>query len=402
MNYSELIKILWSDMISSPWVASFGLIIICLIIFRKQLQTWMDNKLNNSSEDGMSYKSTYTKKDLYNHSIFKDLNYWLTTGIELVKIDKSYAKELIMKDLLVIKFTVIKDILKRFVDRDDLASISVEQLKSDVFNIIREINSKKVIGWRNSGIPEVFINKYLLMHHLSGELLFNSTKIFLSKNITADNFTRCYLILSVLENHLAEIYANAVNTALSLNGDLNGIVYKGVIIGKHNPYYAITNPVSKEVIESKLEEILVKSRSSRAAIFLFHDYKDSDVFSGKFSIIYEACAPGIKEEIDKVQFIPAYIVNDYEFDFKNGNMCVRERSQVNYELRELFQSQGTEKVVVYPLIENNRIKGFIGLTWDYSERFDRDSKDINIEGLLESLSKDVIHLILGRNNENIR
>lgn len=396
MDYTELIKTLWSDMISSPWVAVFGIAILCLIMFRRQLQHWIDKKIDSEDTKGINYKEHYTKNDLYNHSIFKDLDYWLTTGIELVKIDKSYAKELIMKDLLVIKFTVIKDVLKKFLLRDDLDTLTLAKLKADIFSLVREVSSKKIIGWRNSGIPEAFITKYLLMQHLSSELVFETIKVFLSKNIQADIFTRCYLILSVLETHLANIYATAVNTALSLNGDLNGIVYKGVIIGKGTSCYAIPNPVSKNLVEDKLNSLLVKSKASRATIFLFHDYTNNDVFSGKFSIIYEACAPGIKEEKEVVQFIPAYIIADYESAFKKQQVCIKDLDQVNYKLRELFHEQGTEKVIVYPLVENGQIKGFIGLTWDYIDRFNRDSKSLDFSELLKNTAKDVHKLILGR------
>ena len=58
-------------------------------------------------------------------------------------------------------------------------------------------------------------------------------KVLLDKNIIASNSVRVYLLLSLLRNQLTSIYTNAVSTVLAMNGDLNGLVYKGVEIQSH-------------------------------------------------------------------------------------------------------------------------------------------------------------------------
>ena len=394
MDILEIVKVVWKDMLATPWGALLGLIILFLVMFREELKGFIQS-YTESRVHGVSDKLDYTKQDVIHHPIFRDLEYWITCGIDLVKIEKSYAKELIMKDLLRIKFSVIKDKLLALVNDPALNNYTISELKAIIHDMLRDIDTQRIIGWRNNGIPEIFIKKYVILHQLGKELTYNTIKVFLSEEVGATNYTRIYLILSILEAQLSNIYANAVSTALSLNGDLNGTIYKGVIIGSTSNMYAMDTPIHKELVEDKLRDILIKNYASRASVIMFHDYPGKDPFDGKFSMVYEQCAPGVSEERKAVQYMPCSLLVDYVDSFNNKEMLVKKASELTYGLNRLFLSRGTEMVATYPLKDDSTLKGFISIEWNYYERFKSGVKLDVLNKDLISCAEDIKRLMLG-------
>lgn len=395
MEIVKIVEIIWKDMVATPWGACLGLGVLFLILFRDSIKSGIDLLLKRSS-DAHFKKETFTESDVANHPIFRDLRYWLEKGVNLVKIERSYAKELIMKDVLTIKFNVIQDLLNIFIKNLDFKTLTLIELKTRVHNLIRDINSQKVLSWRNSGIPEIFIKKYLAVDQLSTEFMYSTVKVFLSNEVDTDLCTRVYVILSILETNLASIYANAVSTALSLNGDLNGTVYKGVIIGAKHEKYAVPNPSNKEAIEAKLEDLLIKCDATRVAVLLFHDYPGYNAFSGKFSSVYEKCAPGIESAIDRLQYIPAYTISNCEKAFQKDEVFIGDCSKVNYSFKELLVQQGTEVVAMYPLKDEITINGFISVSWAFGEKYKDLIEHTSIQEVLKESAKSINNLILGQ------
>ena len=226
---TEILNIIWKDMISSPYICFLGVFILIVVIFKESIIKYLDVLIASKA----AYKNKYSIKDLERHSIFLDLEYWLTAGISILQINTCLGKELIMKDLLLIKYELIKNkltkALKEISDKMDLVELEM------VFNrVMSEYNREQILRWKAAGIPELFIKKYLAIQVKNIDSIKGSAKIVFNKNIVASNSTRIYLLLSILRNYLATTYTNAVATILSMNGDLNGLVYKGVKIEEHS------------------------------------------------------------------------------------------------------------------------------------------------------------------------
>lgn len=393
MEFVEIIKIIWHDMITTPWGALLGIVIIILFLFKEQIREIISFIMKHKSA---SYgKSEYSKKDVLNHPIFRDLDYWINKGIKLVKIEKSYAKELIMKDVLYIKFNVIKDLLTNAIKNDTIDSMNNDDLKKFFQDLFRDIDAQQVIGWRNAGIPEVFIKKYLTVQRMGQEVVQNTIKVFLSSAINVTTYTKCYLILSVLDAQLTNVYANAVSTALSLNGDLNGTIYKGVIIGTSSTMYALDEPISEDLIISRLDELLSKVHCSRAGVVLFHAYPSDDPFDGKFSIVYEQCSPGVSVDKKDVQYMPAYLLNEFKVPFDNGEIVTGTIFDFDYGVGEIMREHGTEVLVAYPLKDDSTLKGFIKLNWLSKSKYQSDIKQVDLLKELQDSAEDIKKLLLG-------
>lgn len=380
-------------MVTTPWGALLGIVVMSLFLFKEQIRELVSTIVKQKAHS--FGKNKYGKKDVLNHPIFRDLDYWLNKGIDLVKIDKSYAKELIMKDVLRVKFNVIKDLLLKNINTNTIDSIADADLNKLFTDVLRDIDTNQLIGWRASGIPEIFIKKYIITHSFGREIVKNTIKVFMSGSVDVDNYTKCYLSLSILDSQLTNIYANAVSTALSLNGDLNGIIYKGVVIGSSRTY-TIDNPVSQEMIESRLTILLSALHASRAGVVLFHDYPGEDPLGGKFSLVYEICAPGISNDKDDLQYMPSYLLSSWKDKLKNNEVISGTLFSFDYGVGKLMRENGTEILVAYPIKDSDGfLKGLIKLNWVSKNKFESDTKDMDLKKILDECSEDIKKLLLG-------
>ena len=216
-------------MTSSPYICLLGVFILIVVVFKESIIKYLDILITSKAAS----KNSYTVKDLERHAIFLDLDYWLTSGVSILQINTCLGKELIMKDLLLIKYELIKNklikALKEVSDKMELVELEI------IFNrLMSEYNREQILRWKAAGIPELFIKKYLAFQVKNIDSIKGSAKIVFNKNIIASNSTRIYLLLSIIRNYLATTYTNAVATILSMNGDLNGLVYNGVKIEEHS------------------------------------------------------------------------------------------------------------------------------------------------------------------------
>ena len=71
MDFIEIIKIIWHDMITTPWGALLGIAILVLFLFKEQFKEFFEYTLKKKHHQSYG-KSEYTKKDVLNHPIFRD------------------------------------------------------------------------------------------------------------------------------------------------------------------------------------------------------------------------------------------------------------------------------------------------------------------------------------------
>lgn len=223
---TDILSIIWKDMISSPYVCGLGVFIIIIFTFKSVIIKFLESLILARKYTS----STHSVKDLKKHPIFLDLDYWTSVGISILHVNTCLGKEMIMKDLLILKYSLVKDRILKVIDTEVTDSMPLEDLRLVVLSNISEYNKDQVLKWKSSGIPDAFIRKYVSLQIKNIDLIKGAIKVIFDKNIVASNSVRLYLLLSLIRNHLASIYTNAVSTVLAMNGDLNGLVYKGVEI----------------------------------------------------------------------------------------------------------------------------------------------------------------------------
>lgn len=127
---------------------------------------------------------------------------------------------------------------------------------------------------------------------------------------------------------------------------------------------------------SFLEELGFFYNASRAYIFEFNFEKEIIINT------YEWCAPGISAEIENLQEIPIEYIDDWIRQFKEkGEFYI---TSLNQDIKEnsvelhILQEQGIESLLVAPLMDNDKIIGFIGV--------DNPSRSTNDLALLRASS----------------
>ena len=201
---ADIIGIIWKDMISSPYVCALGIFIIIISMFRGLIIKYLENLMLRKRFT----TCTHTVKDLKKHPIFLDLDYWTSVGVSILHVNTCLGKEMIMKDLLMLKYSLVKERLLRVIDSEVSDTMSLEDLRLVILSNISEYNKVQVLQWKTAGIPEAFIRKYVSLQVKNIDMVKGAMKILFDKNIVASNSVRLYLFLSLIRNELASMYTN--------------------------------------------------------------------------------------------------------------------------------------------------------------------------------------------------
>ena len=327
----------------------------------------------------------YTIADVRNHPIFKDLDFWLDIGIKSLKMnnininypltrvvhkeseDYLKAKEEIAKDILTIKFSVVKEYLHLFLEENPLENIDLETVKTYFGKYVAKCEIKQYNEMLEAKIPEEFLKKYYIYERMALDLLKNNMEGVLStKAFDLSPISRIYLAFTALNNYLAESYNTMLFTVFTINGDLNGVEYKGNIIGEAREEL-LQPPNSAMVIPAieKLNKIMYEFGASRALLIRYFE-KNKELYH---SAVYEVCDTGITSVIDKIQNISSMSEMDTINLLKNDTIISVEISKFNNHLMERLSSRGDDAIVIVPILEHDDLIGILVLDYISVEEF---------------------------------
>lgn len=337
----------------------------------------------------------YTKKEVVNHPIFKDLEFWITVGISSMRMNTIVstlptasqhietleylkAKEEIAKDLLNIKFKSIQKCLKDFINDHDLSTLTTELLKQYIQSALKMCKGTQQKEMQEMGIPDKFLIKYIVYERVADEVLQSTINILLSDdNFNIDIYTRTYLLFNVLDNYLTDVFNNIIHTVESINGDLNGIEYKGNTIGvKRTSILKPPHPSFVMPVKEILIEVMSKFGASRA--YMVRYYLNSHNI-GTFSCVYEVLAKGVTSELSNIQEYPMNNEYDVISILKRGQNIVSEISQFNAYTVEGLSERGIHGIIMSPVFENDKLIGALVLDYlsveDFNANKDMDKID---------------------------
>ncbi len=217
------------------------------------------------------------------------------------------------------------------------------------------------------GIPNEFLKKYYIYEKMSIDLLKQNIKVFLDeKAFDIEPLSRLYLILNAINNYLTESYNTMLFTASSINGDLNGVEYKGNIIGtKKESILQPPHPTMVIPCTDKLKQIMNEFRSSRATLIKYY-YKNNTIYH---SAVYEVCANGIKGFLQELQEVPSYTETEVLNILKNHTVIAVDTNKFNNSLGERLAHRGIDATVIAPIFEGNDFSGILALDYLSLEEF---------------------------------
>ncbi len=366
-------------------VSGILLLVVFIYIFRQSLsflitQLWFKIKEHNCTQK-------HTIQELKNHHIFKDLEHWTNIGIQIIKIPQSPVKERMAQDLLRIQFRVLQDSIRREIFNVNITDSSLQDLQHSYKYFIQRVQDTCVEEWQKEGFPSLFIERYLKNQKNVNDATFEAAEIFLSDYLDLDNSTRLYLILSIMSAHFSRIIASIASTILSINGDLNGYYYKGSMIGSGSTkMFVFDDKGLKEDIENMLTDLTDRTKSARAFVYRVHK---NDTGLQYVSMIYENCIKGVSYEKENSQYIAATVMTEALKVLKEGKVFYGETHKLNASFREFLEEQGVKAFIFSPIIKDDELFGFVGISWIASSKYIESLSSVNLEQIVIATSLEI-------------
>lgn len=310
-----------------------------------------------------------TKTDLVQHQIFKDLDYWIDYrvnqlyGSTLVgNYDK--AKIAMARAILLIKLRDTKQWLSCFINETNFEDTAAN-IRSIFHHKKEKHNAIQWTAFKERGIPTRFIEKFMEVSRIHENYVIRSCDDLLSEKVPMDIYEKVYLLLGFLTVYYSTLIIEIGHVIESINGDLKGEVFDNMVVGG-NDYrcYPVPNREFIPLVETKLNEIILSTKSNRASIFVIHDVPSDDYLQGCISRVYEYEAKGFNPVMSRFQYKPAICIADMIAVWKQHQGFHGNVSELNDLLKEMLVSIGIEAVVTYPMFVGGYLKGFLALEYN--------------------------------------
>ena len=396
---------IWHD-IAQGGTPFWVLVTLFLIwVFKDQINKLIGVIINLFSKNFSHKTKFYKSSDLKKHQLFKDLDYWLKTGIEAIHLtnnghenDEEYikGKEEIAKDVARIKFEVIKESLTTFINENDFDNIDYEIAHQYLLDTITKIKITEMHEMLKAGIPSKFLEKYNVFSKIGNKILLDSIKLLYQKDIDFSVPTRIYLSLSNIDGFLNISFNSIADSINSINGDLKGEEYHGHILGRNHK--DILKPPSTQnnmAALEKLNDILKTFNASRATISKLYNMKDDDITSGQHSCIYEVVGHGITSVLEIIQDIPNNIDPNVMVILNRGENIAVDISKFSKERAQSFLDRGAVAIIMSPIYNGDKLDGVLCLDYfsldDFEKIIEMDKFDEHLYKYADSVSPYIIY-----------
>lgn len=400
---NDVFMMIWNDIKTGGtplWIFLFLLIMLSL---KQHIINLISNfgkiclsKFNKKAQE-------YDMNDVKKHLLFKDLDFWLTygissltiTNIKYMPLDKEHneteeylkAKEEIAKDVLEVKFKTIQDYMKLFITENDLEKMDLEVIKT-YFNTYW---SKCTIQQRNKyiemGIPKIFLKKFFIYEKTTSELLLQTINSYFDEKVININIaSRLYLAMSAINNYLTDSFNNMIITVSAINGDLQGVEYKGNIIGEKKTEILLPpHPTFVMQVHEILTRLMIEFKSNRVSVLKYFTHAGKLVHS----TVYEVCDAGILPLLSINQKIPTTMEGDALNLLRNHTIIATDIGKFNNAITCRLSERGSNAVILVPIFEGQEFSGLILLDYFSIERFDSVRTRIDLDERLNEYSQNL-------------
>ena len=396
---------IWHDIAQGGTPFWVLLTLFLIWVFKDQINKLIGVIINLFSKNFSHKTKFYKSSDLKKHQLFKDLDYWLKTGIEAIHLtnnghenDEEYikGKEEIAKDVARIKFEVIKESLTTFINENDFDNIDYEVAHQYLLDTITKIKITEMHEMLKAGIPSKFLEKYNVFSKIGNKILLDSIKLLYQKDIDFSVPTRIYLSLSNIDGFLNISFNSIADSINSINGDLKGEEYHGHILGRNHK--DILKPPSTQnnmAALEKLNDILKTFNASRATISKLYNMKDDDITSGQHSCIYEVVGHGITSVLEIIQDIPNNIDPNVMVILNRGENIAVDISKFSKERAQSFLDRGAVAIIMSPIYNEDKLDGVLCLDYfsldDFEKIIEMDKFDEHLYKYADSVSPYIIY-----------
>ena len=377
---------IWNDI--KEFGPSFYVFIIVFLLWNyKQHIVDLGDKIFNLIV-GKKKELNYSAKHLPKHQVFKDLDYWLETGIKAIQIkitvhddEEEYArnKELMAKEVVRIIFETFKDTLTKFITENDLDNMDDDVACAYFLDALKKNSINERQKFIERGISEKFIHKFTVVNSMAYDLIKTSIKNIFQNNNPLSTATKVYLTFNTLDGYLNVIFNNLVECVNTINGDLKSEMFDGkpmyrAFKSRLRPPHATYTAIVKD----KLHQVLAETYSSRASVIKYFK-KDDETYH---SVVYEVVKSGVTEEADNLQMINDENEKNVLNAMKANGIIIADIGKFDNLTLERMVERGIKGVIFAPIMDEKNIDGALVLDYINKEPFDKFCKNKDLDKIL--------------------
>lgn len=399
---------IWNDIANGGTPFWVLLSLLILFYFKDEIKKLFSLFINILIGKVTRKVKSYKQSDLKKHQLFKDLDYWLTTGIDAIHLTNSYhdkdidyikGKEQIAKDVARIKFETIKETFTSFINDNDFNNIDYEVAHQYLLDTITKTKISEIHRMLKAGIPNKFIEKYEVFCENGNKIVLDSIKLLYQKDINFDVPTRVYISLSNIDGYLNISFNSIAETINSINGDLIGEEYNGHILG-HKKKHILRPPSTQNNMAAldKLSDILKEFQSARASVSKIYGIENDDYTTGYHSCVYEVVSKGVMPELENIQSIPNNLDSNVMLILSRYENIAVDISKFSKEKAQSLLDRGVVAVILSPIFNNNKLDGILSLDYFSLEDFNKVVKMNNFDEKLNDYSNILASYIIYPND----
>ena len=201
---------------------------ICTL-FGTSIAAWLKERWTKKRELkklDFSKNSFITKKTIKNHSIFEMLNYWINIRIPKAKFGKNKYHNNWAKILLKSKYNSALINIKKTINHKNIDTLNDDILWTHFLSMINDIIQEYEEKSLKKGVPELFIEKFMIWHSKTREIIVKNTELICKSKYYHNNFEKIYAILNLLLTSYDVTLMDSEQTIYHLNGELDEYIKK--------------------------------------------------------------------------------------------------------------------------------------------------------------------------------
>jgi len=198
--------------------------LICVVAILKSA-----NPINSAKKVFNWFGSTRTVHYSPHEILESKLEYWINFKINNIKLNDP-GRQLLFRDILDLKFRQFQ----QYVIKAN-ASINESMSGPEMFQVVVEQFNGTIDTYQHDaikrGVPDVVIDKFAEWQLRSYEFTLRATEMICMSQGYGTNDARMQAIYSLITAMMELTIAEAEKTLTELNGELTGVVYKGITCG---------------------------------------------------------------------------------------------------------------------------------------------------------------------------
>ena len=201
---------------------------ICTL-FGTSIAAWLKERWTKKRElKKLDFSKNFfiTKKTIKNHSIFEMLNYWINIRIPKAKFGKNKYHNNWAKILLKSKYNSALINIKKTINHKNIDTLNDDILWTHFLSMINDIIQEYEEKSLKKGVPELFIEKFMIWHSKTREIIVKNTELICKSKYYHNNFEKIYAILNLLLTSYDVTLMDSEQTIYHLNGELDEYIKK--------------------------------------------------------------------------------------------------------------------------------------------------------------------------------